>query len=469
MALSRRQFVSISGTTLAATALESCFRAIGSRSISKSVGADGLRPERFNTTQFGTPRFGPLQRDPNRILDLPAGLTYRVISQVGDVMESGHRVPNAFDGMGAFAGANGQIILVRNHELLPSSPMGVVSPSPYDGRAKGGTTTLVVSPERSLIRQFPSLSGTCRNCAGGTTPWGTWISCEEDVSTPAANALTNPTNVTQAHGYAFEVPAAEDLSRFSMDAPAPLKAMGRFRREAIAIDPRTGIVYQTEDQEDGLFYRFIPEVPGNLAAGGQLQALHLRDRPQAATQSGMAIGQSFEVDWVPISEPDPSDDTVRLEGQQQGATRFARGEGICYSDGHIYFTCTTGGDVPHGQVWKYSPGFLASAITPSSESSETPPSDTLELIVQPNNRRVLDYPDNLIMAPWGDLLLCEDGLNEQFVIAATPEGSLYPIARNALNNSEFAGICAAPDGQTLFLNIYSPGLTLAIWAEAGWS
>ena len=78
---------------------------------------------------------------------------------------------------------------------------------------------------------------------------------------------------------------------------------------------------------------------------------------------------------------------------------------------------------------------------------------------------VLDYPDNLTLSPFGDLIVCEDGRGEQFLIGITPEGKYYKFARNALNNSEFAGVCFAPDGRTMFVNIYHPGMTLAIWGE----
>ncbi|MEB3214082.1 MAG: alkaline phosphatase PhoX, partial [Leptolyngbyaceae bacterium] len=320
----------------------------------------------------------------------------------------------------------------------------------------------ILDPDLTVVQQFTSLAGTSRNCAGGSTPWQSWISCEEITMTPALNQSGSLENVDKAHGYNFEVPAAATGAVL----PEPLVAMGRFRHEAIAVDPRTGIVYQTEDQVDGLFYRFIPNEPEHLSAGGTLEALMIREVPYALTHSRFPVNRPVPVEWIPIEDVDPAEDTIRYEGHSKGAALFSRGEGICYSDGHIYFTCTNGGDVPSGQVWKYTPDF-----TPSSETASSEPSSggtlggMLELLVQPNNPRILDYPDNIIMAPWGDLLLCEDGAGEQFVMGLTPEGQLYPFARNALNGAEFAGICVAPTGSTLFLNIYSPGLTLAVWNE----
>lgn len=395
--------------------------------------------------------YGDLQADPQGILDLPVGFRYRVLSQYGDRMDDGYEVPTGHDGMAAFADRAGNSVLIRNHELSPDSATQLsADPSQmYDLTCKGGTTTLVVSPDRQLLRQYTSLAGTVRNCGGGATPWGSWISSEEDISTPAAS---QPMLVSKPHGYNFEVSS----SATAPVNPEPLVAMGRFRHEAIAVDPRTGIVYQTEDQLDGLFYRFIPQHSGDLRTGA-LEALKVKQHPQLNTAKNSVVGRSLPVEWVKIEEVNPVEDTVRVEGFAKGAARFSRGEGICHSNGSFYFVCTNGGNQPYGQIWRYVPG------------NSIQDGGALELFVQPDNRSVLDFPDNVIMAPWGDLLLCEDGEGEQRVIGATPEGHLYPFARNALNGAEFAGVCFSPDGRTLFLNIYNPGLTLAVWRDrVGW-
>lgn len=217
-----------------------------------------------------------------------------------------------------------------------------------------------------------------------------------------------------------------------------------------SLDPKTGYVYQTEDRGDSLFYRFIPTVPGQLKEGGILQALRIIDRPGVNTKTGFVVGQKLPVDWVNIPDPNPTTtDNVRVQGRNLGAAQFSRGEGIWYDEkgkGEFYFTATSGGPVGGGQVWRYIPG-----------------EETIELFVESQSKDELDMPDNIVVAPFGDLILCEDGNGENFLRGVAPDGELYNFARNALNDSEFCGACFSPDGRTLFVNIQSPGITLAIW------
>lgn len=395
--------------------------------------------------------FGPLIKDPQGILDLPAGFQYRVFSKLGQRMSDGNPVPSLHDGMAAFPGPNGSTILIRNHEVhpgLPAAYQSVLAPNhlKYDSLCPGGTTTLIVSPERELVKDFVSLAGTYRNCAGGATPWGSWISCEETTATPATPGQHGPVN--KPHGYNFEVP----ITATGPVTPLPLKAMGRFQHEAIAVDPRTNIIYQTEDRGDSLFYRFIPKQVGNLQAGGELQALRIKGYSQSNTRDGFPQRRFFEVDWVTIPDVDPQVDSVRHQGFDLGAAQFTRGEGICYSNGDVFFTATSGGDKRLGQIWRYRPGATGDQ------------GGSLELFVESPGKNVLDYPDNLIMAPFGDLIICEDGVDStNRLMGVTPAGQIYPFAENILNSQEFAGACFSPDGQTMFVNIYHPGMTLAIW------
>jgi secreted PhoX family phosphatase len=432
MTLSRRKFFSIAGAT-----------AVGTLAVSPLEGL--LARAAFGQTTPTTTGYGPLITVPGAPVALPAGFQYRVIARAGETMSDGFPMPAAHDGMAAFPGPRGTTILICNHELSGTGTNGAVrvpSNLSYDPACRGGTTTMVVNSDRQLVRRFASLGGTIRNCAGGVTPWGSWITCEEDLSIPGSGRV-------QYHGYNFEVPA----NATGPVEAVPLKAMGRFNHEAVAVDPVTGIVYQTEDRGDSLFYRFIPNVPGKLAEGGRLQALKIGNTSSVNTAAGFSTGQTWTVNWVDISDPDPITDTVRFEGQSSGAARFARGEGIWYDGkGSFYFCCTNGGSVntsgnPNGfgQVFRY-----------------TPATETLELFVQSSSTATLKAPDNIVVAPFGDLILCEDGAAPVFLRGVTPDGKLYDLARNTLNNSEFAGACFSPDGQTMFVNIYS-GVTLAIW------
>ncbi len=431
MPLSRRNFLTIAGIGTATAVVASPLRNL------------------YTLIAHGQPifsqGFGQLIPDPKGILDLPEGFQYRIISQVGTSMSDGTPVPTYFDGMAAFAGNNGEIILIRNHELSPFQLPGVMSPDShkYDKLSQGGTTTLIIDRDLSLKHQFVSLAGTNRNCAGGVTPWQTWITCEEDTSTPQTNELSNPNNVSVKHGYNFEVPLYSKTVK-----PVPLIAMGRFRHEAIAVDPITGYIYQTEDQIDSCLYRFRPKLKANLQEGGILEALVIEEMPSVDTSINFPLNQPQKVKWIKLENADPEDDTLRYEAQQKGAAIFKRGEGICYGNGEIYWICTNGGQAGRGQIFRYN---LAQA--------------TVELFVESPGEGILDYPDNLILSPFGDLIACEDGAGEQFLVGITPQGQCYHFARNALNNSEFAGICFAPDGNTMFVNIYSPGLTLAVWGN----
>jgi hypothetical protein len=449
VSLSRRRFFTLAGTSAAGVILAMPLKNLYAKSASgKSTLGEG---------------FGKLIPDPNGILDLPKGFQYKVISKAGDMMSDRTLVPTKHDGMAAFAGANGTTILVRNHELsvVPtagkesqSQPIAIVTAADsqkYDKLAAGGTTTLVIDKNRQPIEEYVSLAGTVRNCAGGTTPWGSWISCEEDISTPT-NAANNSSDrlkesfkVSLKHGYNFEIP-----SYGGMIEPIPLKAMGRFRHEAIAVDPKTGYIYQTEDREDSCIYRFRPKQAKNLQAGGVLEALVIERMPKIDTGIDFPQDKPKKVKWVELEDVDPDKDTLRNEAQSKGAAIFRRGEGMCYGNGEIFWTCTDGGKAGVGQIFRYNPK-----------------AETVELFVESPGENVLGFPDNLILSPFGHLIVCEDGIGEQFLTGVNPKGECYHLARNALNVSELAGVCFSPDGQTMFVNIYEPGLTLAVWGDWG--
>lgn len=420
--------------------------------------------------------YGPLVPDPARVLDLPPGFRYRVVSRAGMGMSDGLRLPGRPDGMHAFPGPGGAVVLVRNHELEPWAPdHAFVARAPDAGQrarlydaggdtpiGRGATTTLVYDPGRGeLARQFLSLGGTLRNCSGGATPWGTWISCEEDVRRAGEDGAGRD------HGYNFEVRAgAERLARAE-----PLRAMGRFYHEAVAVDPGTGIVYQTEDRMDGLFYRFLPVARGRLARGGRLEALRLREAPGAFTgnhrRRTVPAGEPLAVAWVALDEVESPRDDLRYRGRERGAAAFARGEGMTVerdaADGavSIWFMCTAGGANGAGQLWRYRPS--PAEGTPGERTAPA----TLALFLEPNDRRLLHHGDNLTTAPTGDVVVCEDNRTRQRLLGVTPAGGVYELAANPRGDSELAGAAFSPDGATLFVNIQDRGVTLAVqgpWA-----
>lgn len=400
--------------------------------------------------------------DPEGLLDLPPGYAYRVISRAGDWMDDGHVVGDRADGMGCFALGNGRVALVRNHELQVkhhgTGPFGsravtLAYDRSGDGRAlPGGTSTLVYDLRSGRVEaQYQSLAGTIRNCAGGITPWGSWLTCEEDV-TRAGNG------VARDHGWVFEVPAAHK----GLVDPVPLTAMGRFNHEAAAIDPATGIVYLTEDRDDSLFYRFLPASRGQLAAGGRLQALAFVEPGLDDTRnwSGITLarGATRPVRWIDLTGTESPEDDLRLRGHAAGAARFARGEGVHFGNGSIYFCCTSGGAAKLGQVMRYVPSrFEGNADERSSPAM-------LQNFVESDDPDLFNFGDNLTVAPNGHLVVCEDQytlIKNNHLRGVTPTGELYTLARCRIQ-TELAGACFSPDGSTLFVNLYSPAMTLAV-------
>lgn len=409
---------------------------------------------------YGPLRAAKTQNTGETLLALPEGFQYNVFGKTGDKMADGHATPAGHDGMATFL-VNGELRLVRNHEL--NNRLGKEGASfgdttkAYDTRAAGGTTTLVINPQtRTLVRDFVSLNGTLQNCAGGPTPWGTWISCEETTLGPTLlkDDQDRPRGeFGQKHGYCFEVAA-------SANGPVratPLPMLGRFVHEAIAVDAKTGIVYLTEDRGAAGLYRFLPKRKGQLAAGGKLQMLALAGRSQADLRTGQAKEAHYAVRWVDIAEPDPAaaeqdPAAVYQQGFKQGAATFARLEGIWYGGNSLFFTATSGGDNKLGQVWEY---------TPQGQDK-----GTLRLLFESPAEAVLDMPDNLCVSPRGALVICEDGRNEQFMRGLTRQGQIFDLAQNLVpgfEGREFAGATFSPDGQTLFVNVQTPGLTFAIW------
>src|SRR5690606_39097577 len=148
--------------------------------------------------------------------------------------------------------------------------------------------------------------------AGGPSPWNSWLTCEETNNKAGDNS--SGSILTKDHGYVFDVPASATPG---LTSPVPLKALGRMSHEALAIDPATGIVYETEDRGDSCLYRFIPDVPNDLSSG-KLQALKILGGAQSTNNRGAdanfyAPGVAYDVEWVDLVDPESPNDDLRAQ------------------------------------------------------------------------------------------------------------------------------------------------------------
>ena len=428
-------------------------------------------------------------RDGQVRLWLPEGFQYRSFhdTEVPITLDDGTILPGRHDGMAVFSGPNGNLVLVRNHEVNgPGTPFG--PGTPYDSMARGGTTTIEVSHTGVVQSAFTSLNGTQMNCSGGPMPWGSWITCEETINGPDVGPdFTGVSNIplTQPHGFIFEVPAGGQSNR------QPITRAGRFAHESVAFDPVDGVLYLTEDNfgfPSG-FYRYIPNAnpmdTGFLDNEGQLQMLAVVGRPNLDLAAHQRRRATYDVEWVDIDEParvfpytpgqtapttnDQAIVFVGNQGRARGAAYFSRLEGSAFDDGVVYFTSTQGGGAAEtslgpipdgfgngsGQIWAYKTG-----------------EQVLQLLFESPSRDVLDFPDNVTTSRRGTLIVCEDNVQDNYLRGLTRGGQLFDVALNRLrsrtgadrSNDEFAGSTFSPDGDTLFVNIQaSAGMTFAIW------
>ncbi|UNK49372.1 PhoX family protein [Lysobacter sp. S4-A87] len=459
-------------------------------------------------------RYGPLAPVADRatglpLLQLPRGFSYRSFGWSGDVMSDGQPCPDRHDGMavvglrrpgsgprdnrhhhGGDHGRGHELVLIRNHERGAATPIN--APGMYDsgdiggGQVAGGGTTTMTWRHGEWRSIEASLGGTLVNCAGGPTPWGSWLSCEE-IKTDAVSSTG------KKHGYVFEVHAEAERT-----SGRPLIGLGRFSHEAVAIDPRTGVVYLTEDDRNkaGL-YRFIPNDRagryGSLEHGGRLQAARVRRQPNADLTVA-AIGDEYALEWVDI--PDPDLDSIAApsgfpdisagetlsgpfaQAWSAGALRMSRGEGIWHSYGKMFIVDTsTGVDAQgrkgrgNGAVW------VLDLLT-----------QRMRALFVSGNQLAAHNPDNITVSGRGGVLLCEDGGEspDQYgpgarLIGLTRQGESFYFCKNNIEltstqisnagkvipegdyrDSEFCGACWDPFSQTLFVNIQTPGITVAI-------
>lgn len=422
--------------------------------------------------------YGALRRarDQNgaEVLALPNGFEYVTFGKSGQPMSDGFVTPRNHDGMTCFPASEHIVRLIRNHEIgkRPGNhQLGLTGPevTRYDQKGAGGCVTLDFDIRRKqLVQDFISLNGTIVNCAGGLAYQDAgWLSCEEIV-------YGTEQGYDKPHGFTFFVPKDADQPVQA----SPITAMGRFKKEAAVADNTSGVVYQTEDDENQSgFYRFVPHDPTDLMAGGILQMLAVSDFPNYDTRYKQIIGAELDTAWVTIDYPNPetvsANTSCFAQGYRKGGARFRRLEGIHRGEASsMYFVSTNGGNARRGQLWQLSPGDMNRG--------------TLRLVYESPGSDLLDSPDNICVTPNGGILICEDDAshdsdtyplvpgipNVNRLIALGQDGVPSVFAINIQDNTEFAGACFSPDGEILFVNVFGneiPGssMTCAIWGP--WS
>lgn len=487
--IDRRAFLRGGAALVGAVAISSSLRAmnIDSRGGAFSGGSKCGRP---TIGPYGVPVATIDESTGLRLLKVPPGFRYWSFGWTGDPMDDGVPTPALHDGMAIIRELGRWLVFVRNHEVGAGSAFGTRFYSPAAG---GGTSNLVFDRKKGrFISARASMSGNIRNCSGTLTPWGTWITNEE----------TSPTTTTSGgsfgHGYSWEIGVN------GVKSTDPIIGLGRFSHEAGAVDPRTGVIYQTEDgpsvstDTGSGFYRFLANKFGRPERGGKLQMLKVRGKPGFNLQPLGCDGQVFRTEWVTIDDPDPNiaggEPSVFQQGLNKGGASFRRLEGCWYGDSKIFFVSTDGGPATisglgEGQVFVYDPR-----------------RETLRITFVSEDPKILENPDNIVVAPDGSIFLCEDNSgninqapgqpfnNGERLVVLQKNGEIFDFAFNNLDfrpnvagslgsytrpesgatfntdfrQNEWAGAEFSPDGKWLFANIQTPGITFAIKGPWEW-